>query len=174
MPNDWWHSAVSGAAFAPGFLPYALRASLRLFKIAPANFVPELRLLRQVWPRVWTAGVSLAITIQVECVACLAQGRVRQRPAFFSPDFNQGGAIVRRRTPRVPSSAMGTSSKLTGAGNGTAEGNRASDRPGIETLRSKVAVLEKSATAQFLRIPAMADSGSGDDGHRRSVATQVG
>ena len=39
MPNDWWHSAVSGAAFAPGFLPYALRASLRLFKIAPGDFV---------------------------------------------------------------------------------------------------------------------------------------
>ena len=41
--KDWSHSAVNGAGFTPGILPSALRASLRLFKIAPGYFVPQLR-----------------------------------------------------------------------------------------------------------------------------------
>ena len=43
MPSDWWHSVVNGAAYSghPALrpAPCAVRASLRLFKIAPGDFV---------------------------------------------------------------------------------------------------------------------------------------
>jgi hypothetical protein len=43
MANALWRSVASAASFTPGILPSALRASLRLFKIAPGDFVTQLQ-----------------------------------------------------------------------------------------------------------------------------------
>ena len=41
--STWLPSVVNEEAFTPGILPSALRASLRLFKIVPDDFVSQLR-----------------------------------------------------------------------------------------------------------------------------------
>jgi hypothetical protein len=41
--SEFWHSAAKAAASTAGMLPCALRASLRLFNLAPGDVVPILR-----------------------------------------------------------------------------------------------------------------------------------